>query len=663
MTTKTVGKVLSIAIAASIGFGFTADTGFAAQKKRKTLMEALFPKATLRAKQRRAREQQRLSGKRVVVPAKKKPKIKKVKGPTYYNYTPEKFRNVSVKSILTAIAAVEVARAQEAAKANEVIDIIEIDYSKEQMLDNTSTGAIDNKLVLSQEGLQELKISSEKKIASAIEKHYSKDPSHLWLDGDYKLTSDAKLVIDAFEKSDAYGLDASHYEVQSIDNKINQGKSPAKAAAEFEIEMTINVLRYMADANDGAINPNKISGYHDFGSYKREYDTHLEKLLAADNPASAMFLSHPQNPQFKALRNELAALKTQEDAIVLEPIKSGTFIRPGQENAELPKIIKAIAAKGSKELTTQYADLLENEIQPSKYDDEIVELVKAFQAERKLKPDGIIGKNTLSKLVDVSPKKKIMRVKLAMERLRWLPEKLGRQHVFINQPAYNASYMINNKPHLSMRAIVGKLSNQTNFFYDTIETVEVNPYWNVPRSILVNEKLSKLQANPYYYQKRGFEILKHGGKVVDPGTVNWYDEKSTKKYYIRQKPGGSNALGDVKILFPNKHSIYMHDTPSRGLFKRSNRALSHGCVRLHKPREMAAAVMGTNLGKMNNLISEGKNRAMRVPSKMPVYVSYFTAWPNSKGTVSYYSDIYGRDKALEKALSKTSKVRVSALNS
>ena len=155
-----------------------------------------------------------------------------------------------------------------------------------------------------------------------------------------------------------------------------------------------------------------------------------------------------------------------------------------------------------------------------------------------------------------------------MERLRWLPVEFGYKHVFINQPAYNASYIVNNKPQLSMRAIVGKKSNQTNFFYDTIESVEVNPYWNVPRSILINEKLRKLQSNPYHYQARGFEVLRHGKRTpIDPGTINWYDGKVAKKYYIRQKPGGSNALGDVKILFPNKHNIYMHDTASRGLFK------------------------------------------------------------------------------------------------
>lgn len=672
MTLKMLTKMLCVTLATSLVATANIDTAFAAKKKRKNLLEKLFPKAAQRAKQRRARERQRLLGIKKIKRNSKKAAvasaIKKIEGPTYYTYSPEKYGRIATKSMAKAIEKNRIAAQKASAKHLKALStkgrahpVLMANLATVEAFHADAQKAV---LKLNEESLITIRISVEKKIAKAIEAHYAANPFHLWLDKDHKLTSKTKSVLYALRRAEAYGLEPSHYHIKTIDQLMKQGASQADAATEFELSLTANVLRYMADAKDGVINPNKISGYHDFGKYNRRYEKHLEQITKSETPAKLMFASHPNNLQFKSLKKELSELSSQDDGIELEPIKKGTFIRPGWTNAELPKIIKAISVKGSKTLIETHKDTISGYKGTKKYTKKLAALVSDFQIEQKLSPDAIIGKNTLFKLVHNSPKAQIKRVKLAMERLRWLPVNLGRKHVFINQPAYNASYIVNNNPQLSMRAIVGKQSNQTNFFYDTIETVEVNPYWNVPRSILVNEKLRKLQGDPYYYQRRGFEVIKYGKKKpVDPGSVNWYDEKTTKKYYVRQKPGGSNALGDVKILFPNKHSIYMHDTPSRGLFKRANRALSHGCVRLHKPREMAAAVMGTKVSKMNSLISKGVNKAMRVPKKMPVYVSYFTAWPNAKGEVKYYPDIYGRDKALTKAFQSTDKVRQSALTS
>jgi murein L,D-transpeptidase YcbB/YkuD len=244
-----------------------------------------------------------------------------------------------------------------------------------------------------------------------------------------------------------------------------------------------------------------------------------------------------------------------------------------------------------------------------------------------------------------------------MEQLRWLPSDFGRRHVFINQPAYTASYVVDGKANLSMRAIVGTPANQTSFFYDTIEVVEVNPYWNVPRSILQNEMLGKIRNDPGYLSARNYEVVSNNGKPQDPYSINWNSASGPNDVYVRQRPGGSNALGELKILFPNKHAIYMHDTPSRNLFQRSSRALSHGCIRLHKPRDMAAAVLQTSVEQVGSYISGGQNKTIKVENQLPVYVSYFTAWPEDDGSIGYHTDIYGRDDAVTKALDATSALR------
>jgi len=253
-------------------------------------------------------------------------------------------------------------------------------------------------------------------------------------------------------------------------------------------------------------------------------------------------------------------------------------------------------------------------------------------------------------------------VRLAMERLRWHPRNLGSRHVFINQPAYRARYIHNGEEKLSMRAIVGKRSNQTTFFHDMIDRVEYNPYWGVPQSIIVNEMLPKLRANPGYLDEQGYEVTTQSGRRISSSSVDWRTVGGgVVPFNVRQYPGARNALGELKILFPNKHAIYMHDTPSRSLFKRERRALSHGCVRLQDPRGMAAAVLGTTVSHVSSKINIGKNNAEKLKSKIPVYVAYFTAWPNKDGEVEYFTDIYGRDKHLLKAITKVTAMRGEAV--
>ena len=294
------------------------------------------------------------------------------------------------------------------------------------------------------------------------------------------------------------------------------------------------------------------------------------------------------------------------------------------------------------------------------YSKPLVALVRDFQREQGLSADGIIGKNTLARINDAKPKNRREKLLLAMERLRWLPDQFGRRHVFINQPEYRARYIVNGEERLAMNVVVGKPANQTNFFHDEIEYVEFNPYWGVPRSILMNEYLGKIQADPSWVKRGGYEVVNGRGRTISPYKINWHAAGGSFPYYLRQKPGPRNALGELKIMFPNRHAIYMHDTPAKALFGRAKRAFSHGCVRLADPRAMAAAVLGTDTDKIAARLKGGRNNAWRLKEKVPVYVSYFTAWPKADGTVGYHDDVYGRDRALKRALEATDEARTEA---
>jgi murein L,D-transpeptidase YcbB/YkuD len=248
----------------------------------------------------------------------------------------------------------------------------------------------------------------------------------------------------------------------------------------------------------------------------------------------------------------------------------------------------------------------------------------------------------------------INKVIVAMEEIRWLPQRFPQRYVFINQPAYMAYYNENDQTTLSMKAVIGQQDHQTNFFDASIKTVEFNPDWGVPQSIIHNEMLPHLKRDPAYLDKEGY-IVSVKGKQMPSAKVDW--SQPLENISVVQPPGPDNALGQLKILFPNEHAIYMHDTPARGKFASDDRMFSHGCVRLENPRAMAAAVLNQPVDFVSQQIEGGEKKDMDVPEQVPVYVAYFTAWPTSDGTLEYYDDIYGRDAETLNAMAATTSSR------
>lgn len=246
------------------------------------------------------------------------------------------------------------------------------------------------------------------------------------------------------------------------------------------------------------------------------------------------------------------------------------------------------------------------------------------------------------------------KVIVAMEELRWLPQEFPDRYVFINQPAYMAYYTENGELALSMKAVIGQQDHQTNFFDASIKTVEFNPDWGVPQSIIQNEMLPHLKRDPSYLDREGYMVAVNG-KPMSSAKVDW--TQPLENIAVVQPPGPDNALGQLKILFPNPHAIYMHDTPARGKFASQDRMFSHGCVRLENPRAMAAAVLKTSVESVNQEIAGGAKKEVPVPEEVPVYVAYFTAWPTADGIVHYYDDIYNRDAQTLSAIAATTASR------
>lgn len=492
--------------------------------------------------------------------------------------------------------------------------------------------------------------------AKAVETFYGVQKKFVWIDGT-GINDKAKTAIAVLADAASVGLDPWDYAVKIPAESFDGADMSARYSelAAFEVGLSAAVATYVQDAVRGRIDPNRISGYHDFKRKDVNLVAALKNVAMSSNVRGYLESRSPASADFQALKAELAKLKAEtagDDRVV---IAEDTLLKPGQSNPELANVVKGIVKHGSDALKTDHSLAIATYKDTPKYTPELVALVEAFQKENGLKPDGVVGKASIRKLTGGdSVADKIAKLEVALEQARWLPVDLGARHVFINQPAFQVYYYEDGAEKFSMRTVVGSKSNQTYFFEDKVQTVEVNPYWGVPQSIIINEMLPKLRNDPSYLDRMGYEVAV-GGRAVASSSVNWYG--STAGVSVRQPPSGDNALGELKILFPNSHAIYMHDTPSKSFFKKDMRALSHGCVRLAEPRKMAAAVLGISEEEVGREIAAGKNKALNVKADIPIYIAYFTAWPNKDGVVEYFDDVYDRDSYMRKAFAATQKAR------
>ncbi|MBL0936545.1 MAG: L,D-transpeptidase family protein [Rhizobiaceae bacterium] len=492
---------------------------------------------------------------------------------------------------------------------------------------------------------------AEQAIGDAVVAHYSKHPQMIWSDGG-RVNPAARDVLRELASADDYGLNPGDYAVS-----MPRANDEA-ALARFEMALSARMLRYARDIHAGRVDPNRISGYHDFELKTVNYAGLLSKLSGGDDARDALRALHPQNEFYKAMQVELEELRASEEkSIVIAP---GTFIRPGQTNSELPKILAVIEKEADQSFLAQHATAIELNRASQIYSDDLVAVIKAAQEKRGLQVDGIIGPRTVTAFAGESKAARIEKVKLAMEQLRWMPSDFGDRYVFLNAPSAMASYVEGGAEKLAMRTVVGTKATQTYFFQDEISYVEFHPYWGVPRSIIVNKYLPKLYADPSYLDRSGFEVTDQQGRQISSSAIDWTRYGANIPFNVRQRPGPSNALGELKIMFPNKHAIYMHDTPDRHLFSRDNRALSNGCVRLEDPRAMAAAVLGWDRAEVDARLA-GQHGRDNLKENVPVYVSYFTAWPEAGGKMGYYPDVYDRDLKTREAMERIEAARAPSI--
>jgi len=467
----------------------------------------------------------------------------------------------------------------------------------------------------------------------------------IWLsqgdDGKVMFSANAEKIIDVFKKSELEGFRPADYLTADLDPAA-AGTDPAKLAA-LETAFSAAAIKYAQDAFGGRINPLQVNKDWTIEPKRINEAELLVKLAASSDPAQILLDLSPKQREFVALRSALSKFYTGDEVVdAAITIPEGVTLKPGMKDERVTLLRQRLDVPEPDIPETAGADAKVD----ISYDAPLVAAVQTFQGSLGLEADGVIGPATIAALNGGSATTK-QDIIANMERWRWEPDDYGRFEVEVNIPEFRLWIKKDGEVVHTTRVVVGRPQNQTPVFNNSIKHIVVNPYWNVPSSIATNEIKPHLLANPGYLDGQNMEMLS-GGKVINASAIDW-TQTNINNFHIRQRPGGGNALGQIKFLFPNEHDVYLHDTPSKSLFARTFRAYSHGCVRVENPMDFASALLNLeptlNVATIEAAVGD-KERWFNLENHIPVHISYFTLRVDEDGTIRSYGDVYGANKKL-----------------
>jgi murein L,D-transpeptidase YcbB/YkuD len=461
------------------------------------------------------------------------------------------------------------------------------------------------------------------------------------------LNDKGRALIAEFGKANDWGLEAADFAVPTLAPVAEGSDFAPEALADAELNLSLAAMKYARYARGGRITDpaTQLSSYLDRKPQLIEPKTIIEKLAGAGAPDAYLRGLNPQHPQFEKLRQKYLEMRQAKAAQEIVQLPNGPLLVPGKSDPQVALLRKRL--KVALPTATAGATVDENF-----FDDDLKTAVVAFQKEAGTRPDAVVGNATRALLNDVevlSPAKLVAN----MEEWRWMPDDLGDLYVTVNIPEFTLRIVKNGAVIHTERVITGLPDKQTPVFSETMKSIAFQPRWNVPNSIKVNELWPSLARGGTYFSRQGLRVSKNG-RDIDPDSVDWaYTD--IRNYDVYQPPGASNVLGEVKFNFPNKHTVYMHDTNARGLFEQANRTFSHGCMRVRNPRRMAEILLGEDKGwdaaKIADLIANGPpNNEVPVDRKIGVHITYFTAWVDDKGELQTARDVYGHEKRIQQAL-------------
>lgn len=404
---------------------------------------------------------------------------------------------------------------------------------------------------------------------------------------------------------------------------------------ELELMLTSTFFKYSKKAYGGiSKSPDELDWF--IPRKKKNYQILLDSLVDLSKGEK---ISEPVNPYYKTLKEKLRNYR--------EIYKKGGFPVVVTTKKELSVTESDSCLLAVKQHLFLTGDLKKNDGSII-FTEELAEAITHFQHRMGLIKNGKINTQTLIEL-NKPVEFRIKQMMLNLERLRWVPVKMENEFLLVNIPEYKLHIIENDKLVWTTNVVVGKDAKQTTIFKGNISRIILNPYWNIPNSIIRNEIIPHIKENPNYLVNNTMEVVS-GNKVINPSTINWGKYKGDVPFIIRQKPGLNNALGKMKFLFPNSFDIYLHDTPSKGLFKESKRAFSHGCIRVEDPNKLLMYLLRNdkkwNQERAATILKTNKEFGIPINPTVPVYIVYFTSWVDIAGQLNFRNDIYNLDEQL-----------------
>lgn len=467
-----------------------------------------------------------------------------------------------------------------------------------------------------------------------------------------KLLPHGEALLNAIRNSHREGLNPKDYHLETIEGILSKEERTPQDIVDSDLLLTDAFLLYGADLLSGRVDPEKILVQWDIRTQVYiDLAGVLEDALNRVGIEESLRKLMPLYAGYAGLRDALEKYRGIAARGGWPTIPKGPSLKPGDRSDRVGMVRQRLTV----------SDDLSNETtgETDFFDGALEQAVRRFQTRHVLKADGVIGPQTLRAL-NVTVEERIRQIEVNMERWRWLPGNLGERYVLVNIANFVLQVVDGGRVVMGMPIIVGKAAQGTPVFSNRIKYVVFNPYWNIPRSIAVGEMLPKIRRDPGYLDKRGIGVISRaGGKTrkIDPRSINWSEiDRQNFRFEFRQDPGPSNALGRIKFFFPNKYSVYLHDTPERHLFEETRRSFSHGCIRIEKPVDLAEYLLQRegdwDRARILSGIETEKTRTITLREPVNIYILYWTAWVGGDGLIRFGPDIYTRDKKLARALSE-----------
>ena len=498
------------------------------------------------------------------------------------------------------------------------------------------------------ESLSVLLAEADADLVAAYERN---DYRPIWVKSG-RLNNGGEKFLAGLEDVASDGLAKEDYWQEEQEGLLEQVKASKDPTLHARLDVAISqaFLQMASDLNRGKIDPSTMDIEWEMARKEPTVDYQEIMLNAGGGGAFENVLEElrPAHDTYANLRNLLQTLKesaVEESKLIVD---AEGKIEKGDRHEVVPAIRKKLFFLKDLEQAADEGSQI--------YDDQLFEAVKRFQQRHGLIDDGVIGADFIE-AINYSQQDLLTKVQVNMERFRWMPDSLNndKNKVIVNIPDFHLFYVQNEDTVLTSKVVVGKEYRQTPVFQAEMTYLVFSPTWTLPETILWEDAIPAIQGDRGYLAKNNMKVLDYQGNEVSPRQIDWKGLKGKEDfpYLIRQAPGIANPLGKVKFMFPNDHSIYIHDSPAQALFTRDDRTFSSGCIRMEKPHEFAAMLLEDaewDEEMLTEAMNQPEEKTVNLKESQQVWLLYLTVW-SENGNIEVREDVYGMDKRLAEALS------------